>query len=127
MDDVLTVDWAAMEDEVVVAESVAVKEDVLAEEIVAREEDVVLAENLPSYQLEMVPEQVPDVAAALEELIRLGLVREDDLERIEQDIARQPRFRPTALSYRLSEEAVARFAVHRQRFPGVDIQARLIR
>ena len=58
---------------------------------------------------------------------RQGLIREDDLERIEQDIARQPRFRPTALSYRLSEEAVARFAVHRQRFQGVDIQARLIR
>jgi penicillin-binding protein 2 len=87
----------------------------------------VLAENLPSYQLEMIPEQVPDVATALDELLELGLIREDDLERIEQDIARQPRFRPTALSYRLSEEAVARFAVHRQRFQGVDIQARLIR
>jgi penicillin-binding protein 2 len=87
----------------------------------------VLAENLPSYQLEMIAEQVPDVAAALEELVSLGLVREDDLERIREDMARQPRFRPTALSYRLSEEEVARFAVHRQRFPGVDIQARLIR
>jgi penicillin-binding protein 2 len=87
----------------------------------------VLAENLPSYQLEIIPEQVPDVAEALAELVGLGLVREDDLERIREDMARLPRFRPTALSYRLSEEEVARFAVHRQRFPGVDIQARLIR
>jgi len=49
------------------------------------------------------------------------------MERIRGDLARQSSFRPTALSYRLSEEAVARFAVNRQRFPGVDIQARLIR
>jgi penicillin-binding protein 2 len=32
-----------------------------------------------------------------------------------------------ALRYRLSEEEVARFAVRRQQFPGVEIQARLIR
>jgi len=87
----------------------------------------ILAENLPSYQLEMIPEQVPDVDAALAELMELGLIREDDMERIRGDLARQSSFRPTALSYRLSEEAVARFAVNRQRFPGVDIQARLIR
>ncbi len=86
-----------------------------------------LAENLPSYQLEMVPEGVSDVDGTLDRLVELGLVDADDLPRIKSDIRRQPRFRPTALSYRLSDDKVARFAVVRQHFPGVDVQARLIR
>lgn len=86
-----------------------------------------LAENLPSYQLELVPEQVHDIEGTLSGLVTLGLVDEQDLERIRRDIRRQASFRPTALSYRLDDEQVARFAVIRQHFPGVDIQARLIR
>jgi len=86
-----------------------------------------LAENLPSYQLEMVPEGVPDVNGTLDRLVELGLVNVDDLDRIKADVRRQPRFRPTALRYRLTDEELARFAVIRQHFPGVDIQARLIR
>ncbi|MGB5622597.1 MAG: penicillin-binding protein 2, partial [Gammaproteobacteria bacterium] len=88
---------------------------------------IVLAENLPSYQLEMIPEQVDDIDLSLEALIGLGLLEADDLERIRAEIRRQPNFRPVALRYRLSEEEVARFAVRRQQFPGVEIQARLIR
>jgi len=88
---------------------------------------IVLAENLPSYQLEMIPEQVDDIDASLEALVGLGLLQADDLERVRTDIRRQPNFRPVALRYRLSEEEVARFAVRRQQFPGVEIQARLIR
>ncbi|MGD8976304.1 MAG: penicillin-binding protein 2 [Gammaproteobacteria bacterium] len=87
----------------------------------------VLAENLPSYQLEMIPEQVTDIDASLEALVELGLLEADDLDRVRGDIRRQPNFRPVALRYRLSEEEVARFAVRRQQFPGVEIQARLIR
>ena len=87
----------------------------------------VLAENLPSYQLEMIPEQVGDIEATLMRLIDLKLIREDDLERIRRDIRRQSSFRPTPLTYRLREDDLARFAVHRQEFTGVDIQARLIR
>jgi len=86
-----------------------------------------LAENLPSYQLELVPEAVSDLEETLNRLVELDLVREDDLDRIRQDIRRQQRFRPTALRYRLTDEEVARFAVVRQHFPGVDVQARLIR
>ncbi len=88
---------------------------------------IVLAENLPSYQLEMIPEQVTDIDASLEALVGMGLLEADDLDRVREDIRRQPNFRPVALRYRLSEEEVARFAVRRQQFPGIDIQARLIR
>ena len=88
---------------------------------------VVLAENRPVYQLELVPEQVRDIEGTLAELIRLELLHEDELPRIRSQIRSQRRFEPAILRPRLSEEEAARFAVHRPRFPGVDIQARLAR
>jgi penicillin-binding protein 2 len=54
-------------------------------------------------------------------------VQEEDLPRIRNQIRSQRRFDPTILRHRLSEEEAARFAVHRPRFTGVDIQARLAR
>ncbi len=55
----------------------------------------VLAQNLPAYQLEMIPEQVDDVDAALDALIEAGLVNGDarddlvpvDAEHLELEIA----------------------------------------
>ena len=86
-----------------------------------------LAENQPVYQLELIPEQVRDIEGTLAELVKLGLVREDDLQRIRTQIRGQRRFEPAVLRPRLSEEEAARFAVQRPRFTGVDIQARLAR
>jgi penicillin-binding protein 2 len=86
-----------------------------------------LAENLPVYQLELVPEQVTDIEGTLAELIKLGLVRADDLPRIRAQLRSQRRFEPTILRHRLGHEEAARFAVQRPRFTGVDIQARLAR
>jgi penicillin-binding protein 2 len=42
----------------------------------------VLAENLPAYQLELTPEQVPDVNEVLWRLVDLKLVEADDIERL---------------------------------------------
>ena len=88
---------------------------------------VVLAENLPAYQLEIIPEETPNIARTLAELTELGLVDPEDLERIQDQIRRQRRFKATTLTYRMDPEQVARFAVQRQHFPGVDVRARLIR
>jgi penicillin-binding protein 2 len=86
-----------------------------------------LAENQPVYQLELVPEQVKDLQATLDGLVALGLVRPEDLPRIQNQIRSQRRFEPAILRARLSDEEAARFAVNRPRFTGVDIQARLAR
>ncbi|MGH8494802.1 MAG: penicillin-binding protein 2 [Gammaproteobacteria bacterium] len=88
---------------------------------------VLLAENLPAYQLEMTPEQVPDVESTLARLEELGFVREQDEERIRQTLASQGNFKAVPLRFRLTEEEVARFAVRRPLFPGVDIRASLTR
>jgi penicillin-binding protein 2 len=86
-----------------------------------------LADNLPVYQLELIPEQVRDIEGTLAELVALGLVRAEDLSRIRAQIRSQRRFEPAILRHRLGHEEAARFAVHRPRFTGVDIQARLAR
>jgi penicillin-binding protein 2 len=42
----------------------------------------VLAENLPAYQLELIPEQVPDIEDTLNRLAALGLIEAADIPRI---------------------------------------------
>ena len=87
----------------------------------------VLAENVPAYQLELVPEQVEDMRGTLEGLAGLGLIDGQEIERILALARRQRRFEPVTLNFRMDEEQVATFAVRRQHFPGVDIRARLRR
>lgn len=88
---------------------------------------VVLAENLPTYQLEIVPEQVDsleDTVAALAELIDIP---ETERARFYQRVDDGPRFGSYALRTRLAPEEVARFEVNRQKFRGVEIRAALTR
>lgn len=87
----------------------------------------VLAENIPTYQLELIPEQVSDIDDTLRRLSELGLVDEEDIPRIMQASREGPRFKPLTLRYRLDEEEIANFAIRRPRFPGVDFQPRLVR
>lgn len=88
---------------------------------------IVLAENLPSFRLEIVPEQVKDMSATLAELGKLIRISGFDRERFEKLRRRMGRFEGVPLRFHLSEDEVARFAVNRHRFPGVDIQAGLAR
>ena len=87
----------------------------------------VLAENVPSYQLELTPEQVPDLDDTLARLAASDLIAADELDEIRKLIRSHRRFDAVAIRTRMSEEAVARFAVQRPRFPGVEIRARLTR
>lgn len=88
---------------------------------------LILAENLPAYQLELIPEQVPDVDTTLDRLADLGLVQREDISRFKKLIAHGPRFKPVTLRFRLNEEEISKFALQRPRFPGVDFQPRLVR
>jgi len=87
----------------------------------------VLAENLPAYQLELIPEQVPDLDDTLARLARLDLIEESDIERITKLSRSGPRFKPVTLRFRLTDDEIANFALQRPRFQGVDFQPRLIR
>lgn len=87
----------------------------------------VLAENLPVYQLELIPEQVVDLDRTLAALANEGLIKEADIPRFLQTAKAGPRFKPVTLNFRLNEEQIANFAIKRPRFPGVDFQPRLVR
>lgn len=88
---------------------------------------VLLAENLPAYRLEITPEQIRDMDDTLRRLGEIVELRDVDLERFEKLRRRSPNFRAVPLRFRLSDEEVARFAVNRHRFPGVDVEAGLSR
>jgi penicillin-binding protein 2 len=87
----------------------------------------VLAENQPSYQLELVREQVPDLEATLRGLSALELIPPDEVEDVRKLIRSHRGFEAVPIRFRLNEEQIARFAVNRHQFPGVDIQARSTR
>jgi len=87
----------------------------------------ILAENLPNYQLEITPEQVPDLDETLNRLTQEGLLDAEKLSRISALIDSKRRFDAIPIMQRMTDEQVARFAVLRPYFPGVEIRARLTR
>lgn len=87
----------------------------------------VIAGNQPAYQLELVPEEVPNVRDTLARLVQLDLVRAEDLDELRRTIESSRRFDSVPIRLRLSDEDVARFAVRRFEFPGLDIKTRQTR
>jgi len=88
---------------------------------------VVLADNVPAYRLEILPEQVDDLDATLDQLAEVVTIRPADRERFYDRAAKTPRFRGVPVRLNLSQREVARFEVNRREFPGVEIRAGLTR
>jgi penicillin-binding protein 2 len=86
-----------------------------------------LALNRPAYQLELIREQTPDVEDTLARLVQVGLLAEADLERTRRAIRARRGFDAVPIRLQLSEEELARFAVNRPDFPGVEVRPRLTR
>src|ERR1700730_11835301 len=87
----------------------------------------VVAGNQPAYQLELVPEEVPNLKAALDGLVQLDLIRAEDVEELKKTIRSRRAFDSVPVRLRMSDEDVARFAVRRFEFPGLDIRTRQTR
>lgn len=88
---------------------------------------VVLAENRPTFHLVIIPEQVEDLEATLKGLGEIVSLGERDIERFRTALRTHRSFESVSLRTRLDDVEVARLAVNRHRFPGVDITARLSR
>lgn len=87
----------------------------------------ILAQNLPAHSLEIIPEQVKDLDQTLAALGQVVTISEGDLKRFERLRKQRRRFDSIPIRVRLDEQEVARFAVNQHRFPGVEIQAKLLR
>jgi penicillin-binding protein 2 len=87
----------------------------------------VLADNQPTYQLELIPEEVPDLDAALAGLARIALIDSERIDELKKLVRSRRPFESIPIRLRLDDQEIARFAVNRFRFPGIDIQTRLAR
>ncbi|MCG6869755.1 MAG: penicillin-binding protein 2 [Gammaproteobacteria bacterium] len=85
---------------------------------------VLLAGNRANYRIEIAPSHVGDIDHVVERLSGIIDLTEADVERFRKEVSRKRSFQPVPLRFNLDEDEVARFAVHRHEFPGVDIAAR---
>ncbi len=88
---------------------------------------IVLAQSYSAYTLELTPSRIKNLDATIDELAPLVDVQPRDRKRFKRLLEETRNFESLPLRTRLSDEEVARFAVNRYRFPGVEIKARLFR
>jgi penicillin-binding protein 2 len=86
-----------------------------------------IAGSQPAYQLELVPEEVPNLSNTLASLVQVDLIRAEDVAEIRRTIASSRTFDSVPIRLHMSDEDVARFAVRRFEFPGLDIKTRQTR
>ena len=88
---------------------------------------LILAQNLPTFSLEVIPERVKDLDWTLRELGAIVNITDSDHKRFEQLRSQRRRFDSIPIRVRLDKEEVARLSASRHRFPGVEIEAKLLR
>src|SRR3990172_11367569 len=88
---------------------------------------VLLAQNIPTFSLEITPEETPNLKQTLKELQALFDLSDEEIHRVTLKIKKQPKFARTPIKVKLKEEDVAKFAVNKLRFPGVEVEASMMR
>ncbi|MDE2617660.1 MAG: penicillin-binding protein 2 [Burkholderiales bacterium] len=86
-----------------------------------------LATNYSAYTLEITPAQVDNLESTINQLAELVDITPRDRRRFRKLMEETKGVESLPIRTRLSDEEVARFAVQRYRFTGVDIRARLFR
>ena len=87
----------------------------------------VLARNYSAYTLEVFQGKVSDLEKTINELETVVEIRPSDRARFKRLMIEAKGADSLPIRTRLTDAEVAKFAVNRYRFPGVDIQARLFR
>ena len=87
----------------------------------------ILAENRPAYRLELIPEETGDVEETLQALREVIGLSDEEQERFRKTRTRYRDFESIPVKFNLDESEVARFAVNRHRFHGVDVVPYLAR
>lgn len=88
---------------------------------------VVLAHNYSAYTLEITPGKIKDLEGTINELAKIVEIAPKDRRRFRKLLDESHNFESLPIRTRLNDLEVARFAVNRYRFPGVEIKARLFR
>ncbi len=88
---------------------------------------VLLAENIPVFSLDIIPSKVKNLKKTISGLEKLITIHPQDLQAFYRELKQHRSFDPVPLIIKLTPTEVAEFSVNRWRFPGVTINARLIR
>ena len=88
---------------------------------------IVLAQSFSAYTLEIQPARVKDLEQTIDALAEVVDIQPRDRRRFRKLMDESKSFESLPIRTRLTDNEVARFAVNRYRFPGVEIKARLFR
>jgi penicillin-binding protein 2 len=88
---------------------------------------IVLAQSYSAYTLEIQPARVKDLEQTIDALAEVIDIQPRDRRRFKKLMDESKSFESLPIRTRLTDNEVARFAVNRYRFPGVEIKARLFR
>lgn len=88
---------------------------------------ILLAENSPIFSLDIIPFETQNMNATLNEIRKIISLSDNDIAQFRKLLKQHRRFEQIPLKLRLTEEEVGRFAENQYRFPGVSVNARLMR
>ena len=95
--------------------------------IIVDRNGIQLAHNYSAYTLEITPSKVQSLEGTIDSLAGIIDITPRDRRRFRKLLEESKSFESLPIRTRLSDEEIARFAVHRYRFPGVEAKARLFR
>ena len=95
--------------------------------VISDRNGIVLAQSYSAYTLEIQPSRVKNLEETIDALAEIVDVQPRDRKRFRKLLDESKNFESLPLRTRLTDDEVARFAVNRYRFPGVEIKARLFR
>lgn len=87
----------------------------------------ILAHNVRVFNLEVLPDKVPDLEKSLRELSHLVELTPEDLEALKKMLESRPSFERQTLMANLTDEQATVFAVNQHRFPGIELKVGLQR
>lgn len=88
---------------------------------------VILADNVPAFSLEMTPERVENIEQTLDALQNIIPISDSERQRFYKQLKYKKKSEGIPIRIKLTEEEVAKFALEKYHFNGVDVVARLIR
>lgn len=88
---------------------------------------VLLAENIPTFSLNIIPNLVPNIDETIKALQEIINVTPDNIKQFRRSMQQHHRSDPIPLKIKLTQDEVANFYVNQYHFPGVTIDASMIR
>ena len=88
---------------------------------------VLLADNQPIFNLSLTPNKIKSLKTTIADLQKILPISDEDLSYFYKQLKQNGRYNPVVLKAKLSPEDIAHFYVNQYRFPGVHVDAELVR